>query len=120
MSYRLLLYEFCAAEGERLDYRLPSPIQHNNLPYDVLTYDHDCECPVLKNTSDGWIADLSCFGEEDCREVLLQVCRTRADYLAANKDAIVRRVGIGVYAEEMRRVQDGIEEVTVYVCEPTL
>ena len=112
--FRILLEEFCSSEGEKLDHRLSNPIPHNNLPYDRLTYDDVSECPIMENTSDGWRAGLDCFSEDECRDILLQVSRDRVSYLTSNKDSIVDKVGIGVYARELRRLQDNIEEATVY------
>ena len=109
VNFHLILVDFCSREGENLFYKLPSPLQHNNLPYDELVFIPENECPMLRNSSDGWMAPLDCFSNDDCRDVLMQVCRQRMAVLTKRKKDIVKQMGIGAYADELRDLQDKLE-----------
>lgn len=114
MSFRLHLYEFCHTEGEKLDYHLDVPVYHQPAFYDRLVYNGDSGRPTMVNTEDGSTNGIDNLSEDECRMVLIQVCRDRYSRLESAKSTIVANAGIGVFADELRYLQSCIEEATIY------
>ena len=114
MTFREKLIEFCQREGEKLSYRLSVPLVHNRISYDSLVWEPEGDCPVVRDSTDGWMADLSCLNDEECREILIQVCKERYGMVTERKEAIVQNIGLESYVKELRYIQDCIEEATVY------
>lgn len=114
MSFRLLLYEFCNDSGMGLDYSLDVALFHGGWLLDRLFFDETINRPVLANTEDMVKVGIDNLSEEECRMVLIQVCRTKYECLGLVKGTIVAHAGIGVFADELRHLQSSIEEATIY------